>query len=86
MKPPARAFRLAFFAGLAVLALVAAVIAGRGYVGREQPAAPETLEQIARKNDAAALNAAVQMEERSEQVTAAKEARQEGRLPEDDGG
>ena len=86
MKPAARAFRLAFVAGLGVTSLLAAILAGRNYVGREQPAEPETLERIARKNDAAALNAAVQMEERSEQVTAAKEARQEGRLPPDDGG
>jgi hypothetical protein len=77
VKSARRPVRLAAAAGLILVAASAAVVGGRSYTGREQPAEPEVLERIARKNEAAALNAAVRMDERSEAVTEAKEARQE---------
>lgn len=53
-------------AGLILLGAAAATIAGsRSYVIDETPAAPATLERIARKNDAAALRAAAAMEARA---------------------
>lgn len=74
MRRSTRPVRLAAAAGLILTAALAAIVGGRSYAGREQPAEPETLQRIARKNEAAALNAAVRMEARSEAATAAKEA------------
>lgn len=59
-------FGVAALAGLALVAVLAMLVVDRSYVRRETPAAPETLHQIARKNDAAATRAAANMESRAE--------------------
>ncbi len=71
---PSRPVGLALGAGLILAATLAAIVGGRSYSSHEEAAAPETLQQIARKNDAAAANAALHMEARAEAATAAKES------------
>jgi hypothetical protein len=52
--------------GLVLAAAIGASVVGRLQDSSETPAAPATLERIARKNDAAAMNAAAAMAARSE--------------------
>jgi hypothetical protein len=74
VKPSTRPVRLAAAAGLILASALAAVVGGYRYSSGEQAAEPETLQRIARKNEAAAMDAAARMEARSEAVTEARES------------
>jgi hypothetical protein len=74
VKPWTRPVRLAAAAGLILAAALGAAVGGYRYSGGEQPAEPETLQRIARKNEAAAMHAAARMEARSEAATEARES------------
>lgn len=73
MKRATRPVRLAAAAGLILAAALVAIVGGYRYSSGEQAAEPETLQRIARKNEAAAMHAAARMEARSEAVTEARE-------------
>jgi hypothetical protein len=59
--------------GLVLAAAIGASVVGRLQDSSEVAAAPATLERIARKNDAAAINAAAAMAARSEAQARATE-------------
>lgn len=70
MRRRPRPIRMAIGGGLILLtAALATVAADRSYASDEVPAAPATLERIARKNDAAAMRAAEAMEARAAHQT-----------------
>mgnify|MGYP000014578617 CR=1 FL=1 len=75
MNRRSRPVALAAAAGMIVFAALAAIVGARGYDTGETPVEAETLQRIARKNDAAAKQAAAAMEARAQASQAAAEAR-----------
>lgn len=72
-------FGVAALVGLALVAILAMLVFDRSYGGRERPADPAALQQIARKNDAAATRAAARMESRAEASLTAADRLRAGR-------
>jgi hypothetical protein len=61
-----RPLPIAAASGFVLFAALAAIAIGGSHERSEPPAQPDTLQEIARKNDAAAMRAAAAMEARSE--------------------